>query len=323
MLKNLFRTSKHERLIQVKVVPSLQETPAPFSSSERIIQPLANMVEAQRLRWKDDAPPQIVDMAQDSLSLAQEYNLFASIFLEDWANLALELEEIAIKKEMEKRRDTLATIKASEQLDQDIDDAIFSLETRVDLLIDLLDAAQQEDVILESRLRDQIRHRTIDTFSRSAKILAARAVILFDDAVSFWLSSQYDNFLNVIYNATYLSNTAVNWETAFQFALENELSEYKKGLNGDGRRENQASEFARKGGKAKSKALDPYRKMAIEGALAGNFTSRRSAAHEMSRRINEYCEKNGIPFPLKPLQAPTTVCGWLKDAGLTFPIKKG
>jgi hypothetical protein len=76
------------------------------------------------------------------------------------------------------------------------------------------------------------------------------------------------------------------------------------------------TDTARKGAEANNARWFPVKKRACDLALAQPFPSRRNAAHSIAPAVIDFAKSRGLG--LSASQAPKTIDGWLKEAGLTF-----
>lgn len=136
-----------------------------------------------------------------------------------------------------------------------------------------------------------------------AKLIAGRAILLFDMAATQLKLGNMELFIDGLYDACYADRASAY---------------YASWKMGECNAEPNHSILARKGAQARSGRYQPLRDKAIELANAKKFKSRRQAAISIAPEITELSKQLGIG--LSEQQAEITITRWLQEQGLPANI---
>ena len=79
----------------------------------------------------------------------------------------------------------------------------------------------------------------------------------------------------------------------------------------------QLQRYGKKGAEALREKWRPIQEEAVKLAQEGRFATRHEAGRAIAQPVVAYAASRGVE--MSDLEAPDTIAGWLKKAGVTFP----
>lgn len=154
-------------------------------------------------------------------------------------------------------------------------------------------------ITIANALTIEINKNLRDDECLTAKILGARALLLFDHAANIWQSGDTVKFIDAFYDAEDVKTSSVHhssWREGEIYAPAD------------------FSALAIKGAKARNAKYQPLKDHAFNLVKNGKYKSRRNAAFSIAPEIIKLSKE--LRVPLSEQQAPITISGWLEENGL-------
>lgn len=185
------------------------------------------------------------------------------------------------------------------------------------LLVDYLRDEDHQRLLIDNQVESNETSGNDEYSPIVVRILAARAIFLLDQAITYWQEGRLQDFLQIL-AAAIDANMRSSDESTDAFIEEFTLKHDKtiEEIQKEGRKKT-----AQSGGNARSDKYQPLRDKTKEMAATMKIKSIRDAARNLAPKINEWALQNDYP-PLSETQKEITIARWLKEAGLQANISR-